>query len=282
MIEVEQLSYGYHADRLTVRNVSFSVGPGEIFGFLGPSGAGKSTTQKVLIGLLRPYHGSVRVLGRAVREQGADYYQHIGVGFELPNHFVKLTALENLQFFAAFYAATVDPRELLDRVGLSDAANQRVEQLSKGMKMRLSFVRALLHDPQVLFLDEPTSGLDPVNARLLKDIIVEQRDRGKAVFLTTHNMTDADELCDRVAFMVDGEVRRVGSPAALRAEGGRRALTVQFRDGGEVRSAEFPLDGLADREDFLALIRDRELVTVHSQEATLDDVFVQTTGRRLR
>lgn len=281
MIEVERLAFGYRPGQLTVRDVSFTVKPGEIFGFLGPSGAGKSTTQKVIIGLLKPYEGSVRVLGREVREQGPDYYQSIGVGFELPNHFVKLTAMENLRFFASFYAATADPRELLERVGLGDDADQRVEQFSKGMKVRLNFVRALLHDPQVLFLDEPTSGLDPVNARLLKDIVLEQRERGKSIFLTTHNMADADELCDQVAFIVDGEIRRVGSPAQLRIEGGRREIRVQFRDDGEIRSAEFPLDDLGRQEDFLALIRERELVTVHSEEATLEDVFIQTTGRRL-
>lgn len=281
MIEVENLSFGYHPDRPTVRDVSFRVAQGEIFGFLGPSGAGKSTTQKVMIGLLRPYTGSVRLLGREVRNQGADIYQQLGVGFELPNHFAKLTALENLRFFAAFFAATVDPRDLLERVGLSDAADQRVEQFSKGMKMRLSFIRALLHDPPVLFLDEPTSGLDPVNARLLKDIIVEQRERGKAVFLTTHNMTDADELCDRVAFMVDGEIRRVGAPAELRTEGGQREVSVQFRDEGVLKTSDFPLDGLGDQPEFLRLIREREVVSMHSQEATLEDVFVQATGRRL-
>nr|MDT0662019.1 ABC transporter ATP-binding protein [Micromonospora sp. DSM 115978] len=281
MIEVENLSYGYGPGReAAVRDVSFTVGAGEILGFLGPSGAGKSTTQKVLIGLLSPYQGRVRVLGREVRGQGPDYYQHIGVGFELPNHFMKLTALENLRFFASFYSAPADPRELLAMVGLADAADQRVEQYSKGMKMRLSFVRALLHDPQVLFLDEPTSGLDPVNARLLKDIIIAQRRRGKCIFLTTHNMHDAEELCDRVAFLVDGGIRRIGPPKLLRTEGDRRGVVVEYRSDGEVRSAEFPLDRLDD-PDFLTILRDREVVSLHSQEPSLEDVFVETTGRRL-
>lgn len=281
MIEVEDLSFGYRSGRAAVREVSFTVGPGEILGFLGPSGAGKSTTQKVLIGLLSPYQGSVRVLGQEVREQGPDYYRRIGVGFELPNHFTRLTALENLRFFASFHASPADPGELLARVGLGEAAGQRVEQFSKGMKMRLNFVRALLHDPQVLFLDEPTSGLDPVNARLLKDLILQEKKRGKCIFLTTHNMADADELCDRVAFIVDGELGQSGPPAELRRKGGRRVVSVDYRQDGQIRSAEFPLDGLGESAEFRAVARDHELVSVHSQEATLADVFVEATGRRL-
>lgn len=282
MIDVRQLSFSYGRGRPeAVRDASFQIGAGEIFGFLGPSGAGKSTTQKILIGLLKPYQGQVRVLGRDVSEQGPAYYQHIGVGFELPNHFVKLTALENLRFFASFYAATVDPRELLARVGLTEAADQRVEQFSKGMKMRLSFVRCLLHDPRVLFLDEPTSGLDPVNARLIKDIILEQRDLGKAVFLTTHNMHDAEELCDQVAFLVDGEIRRIGAPKALRVERGGRAVLVRYRQDGEQRSTSFPLNGLGQNSEFLTILRKQEIVSIHSQEPTLEDVFVESTGRRL-
>ena len=282
MITVEHLSYRYPGGSCpAVRGISFQVKPGEIFGFLGPSGAGKSTTQKVLIGLLSPYEGEVRVLGQPLRAQGPQYYEQIGVGFELPNHFAKLTAMENLRFFASFYSATVDPRELLARVGLVEAADQRVEEFSKGMRMRLSFVRALLHDPRVLFLDEPTSGLDPVNARLLKEMIREQRERGKCVFLTTHNMHDADELCDRVAFMVDGEIRQIGSPKELRATSGEGRVEVTYREGDLIRSAEFPLNGLADETDFLGILRDREIVSLHSQEISLEDVFVQTTGRRL-
>lgn len=281
VIDVDELSYGYTSGQQAVRQLSFSIGAGEIFGFLGPSGSGKSTTQKILIGLLKPYEGHVQVLGREVHEQGPDYYERIGVGFELPNHFAKLTALENLRFFASFYSAATDPRELLARVGLAEAADKRVEQFSKGMKMRLNFVRALLHDPEVLFLDEPTSGLDPANARLLKDLVIEQRERGKCVFLTTHNMHDAEELCDRVAFLVDGEIRLIGSPRQLRTQGGGNRVTVTYREHGRSRTAEFPLAGLADDADFLRVLREYEIVSVHSQEPSLEDIFLQTTGRRL-
>lgn len=282
MIEVEGLSYTYRGgSRSTVRGVSFAVGPGEIFGFLGPSGAGKSTVQKILTGQLESFEGTVRVLGRDVAGRGAEYYEDIGVGFELPNLFMKLTARENLCFFASFYRSRVDPVELLARVGLDADADRRVEDFSKGMKMRLCFIRALLHDPQVLFLDEPTSGLDPVNARLLKDMVLEQRQRGKSVFLTTHNMHDAEELCDRVAFFVDGTIRQAGSPRELCTQDSRRSVVVEFRQEGGVASQEFPLERLGTDEAFLDLLRGHELVSVHSREQSLEDVFVAATGRKL-
>ncbi|WP_432103580.1 ABC transporter ATP-binding protein [Streptomyces sp. bgisy091] len=283
MIEVEGLSHHYPGSgAAALRDLTFTVGAGEVFGFLGPSGAGKSTTQKILTGLIKPYSGRARVLGRELREQGPEYYERIGVGFELPNHFMKLTALENLRFFASFYRATADPRELLAKVGLEEHADSRVDTFSKGMKMRLCFVRAVLHDPQVLFLDEPTSGLDPVNARLLKDLVLEEKARGKTVFLTTHNMHDAAELCDQVAFLVDGEIKRTGSPKELGAQAaGSRRLTVEYEDGSVTGSRDFPLDSLGEDQEFLKLLRGRRLVSVHSQEPSLEDVFAEATGRRL-
>ncbi|MBW1597679.1 ABC transporter ATP-binding protein [Streptomyces sp. JJ38] len=282
MIEVDGLTYTYRGgSRPTVRDISFTVGPGEVFGFLGPSGAGKSTVQKILTGRLAPFEGTVRILGRDIRGRGPEYYEDIGVGFELPNLFMKLTARENLRFFASFYRSTADITELLARVGLDADADRRVEDFSKGMKMRLCFVRALLHDPRVLFLDEPTSGLDPVNSRLLKDMVLEQRGRGKSVFLTTHNMHDAEELCDRVAFFVDGEIRLSGAPGELRADGSRRSVVVEYRQDGVVSAKEFALDRLGTDETFVELLRHHELVSVHSRERSLEDVFVTATGRRL-
>lgn len=282
MIEVEGLSYKYPGnDHLAVNDVSFCVQPGEIFGFLGPSGAGKSTTQKILTGLLKSYTGTVRILGEDLRHQGREYYERIGVGFELPNHFAKLSALENLRFFASFYGKTVDPVGLLARVGLERDVHQRVEKFSKGMKMRLCFVRALLHSPEVLFLDEPTSGLDPVNARVLKDMVVEQAEQGRTIFLTTHNMHDAEELCDRVAFLVDGAIKRIGAPGELRAAESTRRVVVKYRKGDIAGTQEFNLDHLGDDPEFIELLRQEELISIHSREPSLDDIFIATTGRRL-
>ena len=284
VIRVRGLTYTYPKSRApALKGMDFSVRRGEIFGFLGPSGAGKSTTQKLLIGLLRGHGGEAQVWGRDPLCWGPDYYRRIGVSFELPNHYQKLTALENLQFFASLYdGATLDPMELLDSVGLADHAKTRVGKYSKGMQMRLTFARALINDPELLFLDEPTSGLDPVNARKVKDIILDLKARGRTVFLTTHDMATANELCDRVAFVVDGGIAALDTPAELRIARSQRTVRVEYRgmDGG-LATADFPMDDLADNPAFRELLRRSHIETIHSREASLDDVFVEVTGRRL-
>ena len=285
-IEVRDLSFRYRDSHgPAVRSMSFTVGRGEIFGFLGPSGAGKSTTQKVLIGLLKGYAGDVSVLGRDLGSWGEDYYERIGVSFELPNHYQKLTALENLQFFRSLYSEeTEDPRKLLEMVGLEGDAGTRVSRFSKGMQMRLTFVRAIMHGPDLIFLDEPTSGLDPVNARKVRDIVLRLKEEGRTVFLTTHDMGVADGLCDRVAFVVDGRIALIDSPRNLKLRQGERKVRVEYRDGtehGRPARREFPLDGLGDEKGFLSLLREAEIDTIHTEEATLEDVFIRATGRSL-
>ncbi|MBO8163464.1 MAG: ABC transporter ATP-binding protein [Brevibacillus sp.] len=283
MIEVENLHYTYPGKReQTLKSLTFSIPPGEIFGFLGPSGAGKSTTQKILIGILKNYQGRVTVLNRELRTIRPDYYEKIGVAFEFPNFYSRFTALENLRFFRSLYAGpTADPRRLLARVGLEQHADTKVASFSKGMKMRLNFCRAFLHNPELIFLDEPTSGLDPVNARIVKDFILEQKALGKTIVITTHNMNAADELCDRVAFIVDGQISLIDSPQALKVKYGRKVVRLEHRAGAQVEVDDFPLEGLGDNPRFLRLIKEREIVTMHTQEATLEDIFIQVTGRRL-
>lgn len=284
MIEVESLTYTYPgADAPAVSGVSFGVSPGEVFGLLGPSGAGKSTTQRVLTRLNRRFLGTVQVLSKRLEDWDHSLYEHIGVGFELPNHYLRLTARENLDFFASlFRGPTRAPDELLERVGLSDAAGERVADYSKGMKMRLNFVRALLNDPGVLFLDEPTAGLDPVNASVLKDLIRAERLRGKTILLTTHNMSDVEELCDRVGFLVAGEMRVVDTPQDLRARYGRKTVRVEYSvEDGAAGTEEFPFDGLGRNGAFLQLLEERPIRSIHSQEANLNRVFAEVTGVRL-
>jgi fluoroquinolone transport system ATP-binding protein len=284
VISVEGLTFTYpKSTRPTIRGMDFTVGSGEIFGFLGPSGAGKSTTQKLLIGLLRGHGGLAQVWGRDPLDWGPDYFQRVGVSFELPNHYHKLTGAENLRFFASLYdGPTEDPMQLLESVGLADAADTRVGKYSKGMQMRLTFARSLLNKPELLFLDEPTSGLDPVNARKVKDIILSLKAGGRTVFLTTHDMSTADELCDRVAFVVDGTIVALDKPAELRIARSRRQVRVQYRTAdGSLDLAEFAIDGLADDSAFHAVLRDHHVETIHSREASLDDVFVEVTGRQL-
>jgi fluoroquinolone transport system ATP-binding protein len=287
VLAVDDLTFTYPG-RTTpaVRGVTFSVAPSEVFGFLGPSGSGKSTTQKVLIGLLRGYAGAVDVLGRPVTDWGQDLYRRIGVSFELPSHYQKLTALENLRLFRELHSGAGRPPEtLLERVGLADDANTKVGQFSKGMQMRLNVARALLHAPDVLFLDEPTSGMDPGNARRIKDLIIEERAAGRSVFLTTHDMTVADEVCDRVAFLVDGRDRghRLPPPAQARARashscGSKSAITIM---GTSLRTNSQSRHWLTMPTSGALLAAGAAIETVHTQEATLEDIFLQVTGRRL-
>ncbi|NOK60846.1 MAG: hypothetical protein GFH27_549289n171 [Chloroflexi bacterium AL-W] len=218
MLTVHNLTYTYPETTTEVlHGLNFTIAEGEIFGFLGPSGAGKSTTQNILIGLLKEYAGSIAVMGQELRDIGQDYYEHIGVSFELPNHYLKLTARENLNYFRSLYSGpTRDAMEVLTMVDLADDADKSVAEFSKGMKIRLNVARSLIHSPRLLFLDEPTSGLDPVNARRIKDLVLAERARGTTVFVTTHNMTVADELCDRVAFITNGKIGLIDAPATLK------------------------------------------------------------------
>ncbi len=215
MIRVDDLSFTYRgAGTPTLRGLSFSIERGEVYGLLGPSGAGKSTTQRILMGLLRGFSGEAEIFGQPIGSLGRELYQRIGVSFELPAVYLRLTALENLKLFAALYEGPVrDPMEVLALVDLVDAAHQRVDQFSKGMKMRLNLCRALMHDPDLLFLDEPTTGQDPARSRVTRDLIRSLKARGKTIFLTTHNMAEAEEVCDRVGFLVDGRIPVTGSPA---------------------------------------------------------------------
>jgi fluoroquinolone transport system ATP-binding protein len=284
IVQVRDLCFTYpKTTEPAVRDMDFTVGRGEIFGLLGPSGAGKSTTQKLLIGLLRGHGGQALVWGKDPVSWGPDYYQRVGVSFELPNHYQKLTAVENLRFFASLYrGTTLEARELLDAVGLADAADTRVGKYSKGMQMRLTFARALINNPELLFLDEPTSGLDPVNARTVKDMILDLKTRGRTIFLTTHDMATADELCDRVAFVVDGRIVALDTPTELKIARSRRTVRVQYRTPfGTLATAQYPMDGLADNPEFHTVLRNGRVETIHSKEASLDDVFVDVTGRRL-
>lgn len=283
MITVKNLSFTYAGGhKPAIRNLNFVVEPGEIFGFLVPSGAGKSTTQKILNGLLKDYQGQISVLGKELNTWHADYYEHIGVSFELPNHYLRLTALENLNYFRSLYSGlTEDPKKLLEMVGLQEDGDTLVGQYSKGMRMRLNFVRALLHKPELLFLDEPTSGMDPVNAKLIKDLIQSLKDQGRTIFLTTHNMNVADELCDRVAFLVDGEIKLIDTPRALKVRHGQRRIQVEFGLNGQWQQQEFALDGLGRNPEFMNLLQRDDIQTIHTQETSLERIFIQVTGQEL-
>ena len=284
MIQVENLEFTYKkTQKKAIRDLNFDIQEGEIFGFLGPNGAGKTTTQRLIIGLLRNYTGHIEVLGKERNQWGKEFYEQIGVAFDFPNLYLKLTAKENLQLIGAYYKSrTEDPDKLLDRVGLLPDRDVRVESFSKGMKMRLNFIRSIMHQPSLMFFDEPTSGLDPVNAHIIKEIILDQKSAGRTVFLTTHNMTDAEHLCDRVAFIVDGQIVVTGSPKALMIEHGKRRVKVEYQLDGKLLEKEFEMHNLAGNGEFLDILETNDIKTIHSCEATLEDIFIKLTGRNLQ
>lgn len=283
IIKAREVDFTYTKAQVKALNgLDFHVEKGEIFGFLGPSGAGKSTTLGILTGTLTGWTGLVEVDGRNPTDADGDFYRNIGVCFESPRFHMKFSAAENLRLFGALYNKELrDLQVLMARVGLADHLNKKVEAYSKGMKTRLSLVRSMLHNPDLLFLDEPTNGLDPTLARTVCDLIKEERENGKTIFLTTHDMVTAASLCDRVGFLSDGNLVLTDRPEVLALQFGRRELKVEYRIEEDRRSENFPLSGLADNQKFLALLRSGGVETIHSREAGLDEIFRRVTGRTL-
>lgn len=281
MITVKDLSFSYpKAGGFALENLNFSIDNAEIFGFLGPSGAGKSTTQKILYKILTGYKGDILINDTPLGDLGKEYYTKIGVGFELPNHYLKLSARENLELFGSFYPKEnrQNLEELFAAVGLEDHIDKLVEDYSKGMKMRLNFIRAIMHDPEIIFFDEPTSGLDPINAHKIKELIKGLRDKGKTIFITTHDMATADELCDRVSFIVDGKIQLTEEPSVLKHAHGKKRVRVTMTD---FKETEFPVKEIGHNQTFLDLIKQADLMKIETLEATLEEVFIKVTGKDL-
>lgn len=281
MIKVMDLKFSYTKYPF-IENMNFTVNSGEIFGFLGPSGAGKSTLQKILTGLITSYSGSVTVNDTEVKNHDKNFYEQIGVDFEFPSLYEKLTARENLNFFGSLYRKSTSPESLLKKVGLTNHADKKVSDFSKGMKSRLNFIKALLHDPELLFLDEPTSGLDPSNAKVMKDIILHEKSKGKTILLTTHNMYDATELCDNVAFIVDGKLKVLDSPRNLIMSRGAAKVRYTYTQNNKEEQNEVLLSQISQDKFLQNLIKENQLISIHSSEPTLNDIFMELTGRTLQ
>ena len=285
MVEVRNVSHSYQKDgEHAVREVSFEIDKGEIFGFLGPSGAGKTTTQGVLVGLLELQEGDIVIDGQR-REGHPDkaFFNRIGVDFEIPNVYKKLSGIDNLTFHANLYdGETEDPMALLQMVGLAEDAKKKAGAYSKGMNQRLGFARSMINRPDIWFLDEPTMGLDPTTANSIKRIIRRRQEEGTTIFLTTHNMFVAEELCDRVGFIVDGKIAVIDTPKNLKLTHGQPTVTVEYGDPGngglESRSFALAGEGKAELERFIAA---HDVKTIHSGEPSLEEIFIQITGRAL-
>jgi ABC-2 type transport system ATP-binding protein len=277
IIEAEDLQKHYRHVR-AVDGISFTVAPGEIFGFLGHNGAGKTTTIRILTGRARPTAGQATVGGYDVTNRDR-VKPLINVVFEEQNLYERLSGRDNLRFFAALYQVPPErAEELLELVGLGDAAKRKVKHYSNGMKQRLLVARALINRPRVLFLDEPTKGLDPTSAREIRQVVSSLSAEGTTVFLTTHYMEEADQLCHRVAFLSQGKIVAVDQPRNLKLRFGRRAAAVLLDNREEhLVKLDDPRDA-ARLEDW---IRGGRVLSVHSQEASLEDVFVALAGRPL-
>ncbi|NWH11422.1 ABC transporter ATP-binding protein [Acholeplasma laidlawii] len=279
MFSVRDLRFTYPKNHVeTIKGISFEIKKGEIFGFLGPSGAGKSTTQKILIKLLDRYQGSIYYDSKSLSELNESFYEDIGVSFEMPIHFSKLTAMENIEFFLKLYKNHSDIEDLMKSVGLWEDRNKMVGEFSKGMKIRLNFVRAMLNNPKMLFLDEPTNGLDPANAMILKNLIKAYQKQGGTVFVTSHIMADIDQLCDRVAFIVDGQIKEIDSPRNLKIKYGKRTIKVEYNENNHTASQIFDMDGLNENGTFFKLLKEKKIETIHTGETTLEEIFIKVTG----
>ncbi|MHA6261452.1 ABC transporter ATP-binding protein [Sporosarcina sp. CAU 1771] len=283
MISVKNLYHSYNKDeKYQVKDVSFEVKEGEVFGFLGPSGAGKSTAQNILTGLLQLQKGEVSVAGYDIRKMSKDRFNKIGMSFEQSNVYSKLTAKENLEFYRRLFdVPTIDPHVLLKLVGLEGKENIKAGEFSKGMKHRLTFARSMINNPELWFLDEPTTGLDPSIASDIKNIIKEKNDEGVTIFLTTHNMFIAEELCDRVAFIVDGEIKLIDSPKNLKLQYGEKLVDVEYIEKGEVVKQTLSTVLPEDKKLLQSIIENHDIQTMHSKEATLEEIFIKVTGRGL-
>ncbi len=281
-IMVDNIKYNY-GDIQAVKGITFTVKEGEIFGFLGPNGAGKSTTIKMLTGQLYPKNGRITVLGLDVMKKSGKVQAQIGICFERTNLYEQMSAIENLKLFADLYGVKkFDADDLLITVDLKGRGKDRVSSFSKGMKQRLMVARSLINKPKILFLDEPTEGLDPTSADNIRNVILKERQRGATVFLTTHDMLEADKLSDRVAFIDDGEIIALDTPYNLKQEYGKRSIKAQITtEIGEIEDREISMDNENTAGEVHTLFDKEKVITIHSKEASLEDIFIQITGRGL-
>ena len=280
-IIVKDLTYRY-GKLLAVDHIDFDVDVGEILGLLGPNGAGKTTAVKMLTGQIRPQEGKAVLLGHDVVKETEKVQSVIGVCFEQTNLYEQMSALDNLKLFAELFGMKdFDGYALLKRVGLEGREKDKVANYSKGMKQRLMVARSLVNLPQIIFLDEPTAGLDPVSSDAIGNIILEERDRGATIFLTTHDMWEADKLCDRVAFMDQGKLAALDTPRNLKQQYGKRSLIAEVAAGDKLEKREIDMDVDSTALAVEKLFEKEKVVTLHSEEATLEDIFIKVTGRRL-
>ncbi|QIK70487.1 ABC transporter ATP-binding protein [Erysipelothrix sp. HDW6C] len=266
-------------NHVALKDISFEIGKGEIFGFLGPSGSGKTTTIKIATGQLGQTRGDAQVLGKDASTINEAIYEQIGIVTDTSGIYEKLSVYDNLKIFADLFKVEEDRIDvLLSKVGLEGHKKHQAGKLSKGQKQRLVLARAILHKPRLLFLDEPTSGLDPATANQIQDMFLELKGEGMSIFLTTHNMEEATKLCDKIALLNDGVIVEHGTPEEI-------CLRHNQEKTFKVRLKNDDIVHLNESKEHIAILNQHlsegNVETIHSCEPTLEEVFIKVSGRSL-
>lgn len=261
-----------------LKSLTFEVKQGEIFGFLGPSGAGKTTTIKLLTSQLLPTSGEIKVFGKEVFTNKRELFENTGVLSDNSGVYERLSVWDNLLLYAKLKnVSTKSIEDILEKVGMADQAKKEAKKLSRGMKQRLMIARAVLHKPRLLFLDEPTASLDPGTTQEIHQLLQELNKEGTSVFLTTHNMEEADKLCDTVAFLNTGEIVEMGNPDDLKLKYVTEDIRVILRDGRKIMLKN---DG-EGAVQIKSWMEQGSLLSIHSMEPNLEKIFLSLTGREL-
>lgn len=270
-------------DQLQVlNNISLSVEEGEIFGLLGPSGAGKTTLIKMLIGLLSATSGNIAILGKELDKKIDESFPSFGMVLDNDGLYDRLNCYDNLELYARIYSISNRKKvinDLLEKVGLIESSKKSVSNLSKGMRQRLSFARAILHSPKIVFLDEPTSGLDPATTLQIHSMMKTLKESGTTIFLTTHNMNEAQKMCDHLALLNEGNIVEEGTPEDICLLHRKKCeVNIEMTNGEKY---------MVDSHDLLTVLQtvldtNNKIRSIHSNEPNLEEVFIELTGRDLR
>ncbi|NCB39975.1 MAG: ABC transporter ATP-binding protein [Erysipelotrichia bacterium] len=279
-IIVEKLEKSY-GQTTVVKAISFSVAKGEIFGFLGPNGAGKTTTIRMMIGEIPFSQGSIQIFGHSIPQQIKQTKSLIGVVPDHQNLYDRITVRQNLDFFAALNSINIKRVDtVLEEVFMTEHQHKACNDLSRGLRQRTLIARALLHQPSLFFLDEPTSALDPHSAKLIRELVKKLKNSGTTIFLTTHYMEEADNLCDRLAIMNLGTIVACDEPEKLKKKFGRKTAMLEYTSKEGLKKEEISLASESGRQQICNIINSENLVKMHTREATLEEVFMHTTGNR--